>query len=163
MAASLVALSAPVLAQEERLVSTHGAWHLKCERPPGASAEQCWVEQKVTAEDRPQVGLTVVYRQSADGKSRILWMQAPLGVFLPRQLGLKIDGQDVGSVPYLKCPRAGCIAEAQMEDNLLDLFKKGEEALFVIFESPEAGIGIPVTLSGFAEAVAELAQIAPGQ
>lgn len=156
-------LVTPALAQDERLIATHGAWNVKCETPPGADGEQCWVEQKVTAEDRPQVGLTVVYRQSADGETRVLWMQAPIGVYLPRQLGLHVDGEEVGSVPYLRCPRAGCIAEAQMDETLLGRFKEGAEALFIIFESPESGIGIPVALDGFEPALDELARIAPVQ
>lgn len=155
--------AAPALAQQERLVASHGAWNVKCETPPGAANEQCWAEQKVTAEDRPRIGLTVVFRQAPDSERRVLWMQAPLGVYLPRQLGLRIDGEEVGSVPYLRCPRAGCIAEAQMDDTLLERFTGGSEALFIIFESPESGIGIPVDLNGFEPAIDELARVGPGE
>lgn len=155
----IVALALPAAkahAQEERLVASEGAWTVKCGAPPGAKSEKCWVEQKVTAEDRPQVGLTVVYFQSPDNQVRRLQAVAPLGVLLMSGLGLKIDGQDIGRVPFQRCPPLGCIAEAQVDEKLLELFKSGSEALFIIFDTPEAGIGIPLSLKGFAGAVAAL-------
>ena len=36
-----------------------------------------------------------------------------------------------------------------MEDELLDKLRGGEQATFIVFETPEAGIGIPISLSGF--------------
>ena len=40
---------------------THGAWQVSCRKPPGAKEEKCALVQSVTAEDRPNVGLTVVF------------------------------------------------------------------------------------------------------
>ena len=40
---------------------THGAWQDSCRTPPGAKEEKCALVQSVTAEDRPNVGLTVVF------------------------------------------------------------------------------------------------------
>jgi invasion protein IalB len=36
-----------------------------------------------------------------------------------------------------------------MEDNLIDQMKKGQSATFIVFQTPEEGIGIPVSLNGF--------------
>jgi invasion protein IalB len=49
--------------------------------------------QSVTAEDRPNVGLTVIVLKTADQKSRLMRVLAPLGVLLPSGLGLKIDNR----------------------------------------------------------------------
>ena len=40
--------------------SVHGDWQIRCDTPPGAQNEQCALMQSVTAEDRPNVGLTVI-------------------------------------------------------------------------------------------------------
>ncbi len=144
---------------EERVVATEGAWVVKCGLPPGAKAEKCWVEQKVTAEDRPQVGLTIVYFN----KTHLLQAVAPLGVLLLNGLGLKIDDKDIGRVPFQRCPPLGCVAEAQVDDKLLNQLKTGKEALFIIFDTPEAGIGIPMSLKGFSEAVVALEKAQPQQ
>jgi len=51
--------------------------------PAGAKEEQCVLMQFVTAEDRENVGLTVIVLKTADKKSRIMRVLAPLGVLLP--------------------------------------------------------------------------------
>ena len=52
--------------------SVHGDWQIRCDTPPGAHAEQCVLIQSVTAEDRPNIGLTVIILRTADKKSRIM-------------------------------------------------------------------------------------------
>jgi invasion protein IalB len=73
--------------------SVHGDWQIRCDTPPGAQNEQCALMQSVTAEDRPNVGLTVIVLKTSDQKSRLMRVVAPLGVLLPSGLGLKIDNQ----------------------------------------------------------------------
>src|SRR4051812_41497097 len=127
-----------------------GDWQLRCETPAGAKAEQCALVQNVAAEDRPNVTLLVIVLKTADGKSRLLRVVAPLGVLLPAGLGLKIDQADVGRAGFVRCLTTGCVAEVVMEDTLIDQLKKGQTATFIVFQTPEEGVGIPVSLNGFA-------------
>ncbi|QXX74458.1 hypothetical protein MHY1_01270 [Methylovirgula sp. HY1] len=131
--------------------SKHGDWQLRCETPPGALHQQCALLQSVTAEDRPNVSLVVIILKTADGKSRLLRVIAPLGVLLPSGLGLKIDNADVGRAGFVRCLPSGCIAEVVMEPKLIQSLKNGHKATFIIFQTPEEGIGIPLNLTGFAE------------
>jgi invasion protein IalB len=130
--------------------NTFGDWQLRCETPAGAKSEQCAIVQNVAAEDRPNVSLLVIVLKTADGKSRLLRVVAPLGVLLPAGLGLKIDQADIGRAAFVRCLTTGCIAEVVMEDNLITQMKKGQNATFIVFQTPEEGIGIPVSLNGFA-------------
>ncbi len=136
--------------------ATHGAWQVSCRTPPGAKEEKCALVQSVTAEDRPNVGLTVVFYKAIGENKRLLRVVVPLGVLLPTGLGLKIDDQDVGNAPFLKCGKRGCIAEVVLQDDVIQKFKSGATAMFIIFDTPEAGIGIPISLEGFAKALASL-------
>ena len=135
---------------------THGAWQVSCRTPPGAKEEKCALVQSVTAEDRPNVGLTVVFYRAIGENKKLLRVVVPLGVLLPTGLGLKIDGQDVGNAPFLKCGKRGCVAEVELQNEVINKLKKGETAMFIIFDTPEAGIGIPVSLQGFTDAFAGL-------
>ncbi|MBV9457886.1 MAG: invasion associated locus B family protein, partial [Bradyrhizobium sp.] len=63
--------------------SVHGDWQIRCDTPPGAQAEQCALIQSVVAEDRSNAGLTVIVLKTADQKSRLMRVVAPLGVLLP--------------------------------------------------------------------------------
>ncbi len=136
--------------------SKHGDWELRCETPPGAQHEQCALLQSVAAEDRPNVNLVVIILKTADGKNRLLRVIAPLGVLLPSGLGLKIDNADVGRAGFVRCLPTGCIAEVVMEDKLIQALKNGHNATFIIFQTPEEGIGIPLGLNGFADGFAAL-------
>ena len=131
--------------------SNHGAWSIICDTPAGANSEQCALMQNVIAEDRPEVGLSVAVLKTADRKARILRVLAPLGVLLPNGLGLNIDGNDIGRAYFVRCFSDGCYAEVVLEDELLKTLRAGKTATFIVFQSPEEGIGIPVDLSGFAD------------
>ena len=131
--------------------SVHNDWQARCDTPPGAQDEQCALMQSVMAEDRPNVGLTVIVLKTADQKSRLMRVVAPMGVLLPSGLGLKIDQIDVGRAGFVRCLPTGCVAEVVMDDNLLKQLRAGRTATFIIFQTPEEGIGFPMSLKGFGE------------
>jgi invasion protein IalB len=136
--------------------SVHGDWQIRCETPPGAQSEQCALMQSVTAEDRPNVGLTVIVLKTSDQKSRLMRVVAPLGVLIPSGLGLKIDNQDVGRAGFVRCLPNGCVAEVVMDDTLLGQLRTGQTSTFIIFQTPEEGIGFPMSLKGFGEGYDQL-------
>ncbi len=155
VAAALAAVLAGGLAgpagAQGTVKSVHADWQVRCDTPPGAQGEQCALIQSVTAEDRPNVGLTVIVLKTADQKSRLMRVLAPLGVLLPSGLGLKIDKTDVGRAGFVRCLPNGCVAEVQMDENLMKQLRTGQAATFIIFQTPEEGIGIPMSLKGFGE------------
>jgi invasion protein IalB len=136
--------------------SKFGDWQIRCETPPGANAEQCALVQSVAAEDKANINLVVIVLKTGDGKSRLLRVIAPLGVLLPNGLGLKIDQTDIGRAGFVKCLPTGCIAEVVMEDKLIEQMKSGATATFIIHQTPDEGIGLPLALAGFKEGYAKL-------
>jgi invasion protein IalB len=148
---ALTALPAERAAAQGAVKSVHKDWQIRCDTPPGAKAEQCALIQSVTAEDRANVGLTVIVLKTADAKSRLMRVVAPLGVLLPSGLGLKIDQADVGRAGFVRCLPNGCIAEVVMDDELIKKLRSGKTATFIIFQTPEEGIGFPMSMAGFGE------------
>lgn len=151
----LIANPLPSLAQGE-VKSTHGDWQMRCDMPPGAASEQCALLQNVTAADRENVGLSVIVLKTADKQARILRVLAPLGVLLPQGLGLRVDDADIGRAAFVRCLPNGCIAEVILEESLMEKLKAGSLATFIIFQTPEEGIGIPISLIGFSDGYAAL-------
>ena len=145
-----IAASDPAFAQGA-VKSVHKDWQIRCDTPPGAKAEQCALIQSVTAEDRANIGLTVIVLKTADQKSKLIRVVAPLGVLLPSGLGLKIDNADVGRAGFVRCLPNGCIAEVVMDDELIKKLRTGKTSTFIIFQTPEEGIGFPMSLAGFGE------------
>lgn len=144
-----LSLSTGAKAESFKVRKTHGHWHLSCGTPPGAKSEKCALVQDVTDETRPNYSLRVIFLRSRDGKKEVLRVVAPLGVLLPTGLGLKIDNNDMGHAQFMKCGKIGCIAEVVVTDKIVEKFRTGKNAVFIIFQTPELGIGFPVSLNGF--------------
>lgn len=157
MAATVVAGAAQnAKAQEGTVKAQYGDWQIVCkDPPPGAKQEVCALVQSVTAEDKDNIGLTVYFQKFSNG-TRVLRVFAPLGILLPPGLGLKIDNKDVGHAPFLRCHTFACYAQVVLEDPLVKQLENGKTAIFIIFQTEEAGIGIPISLSGFKKGLQHL-------
>ena len=151
LVAALAAIPTERVAAQGAVRSVHKDWQIRCDTPPGAKTEQCALIQSVSAEDRANVGLTVIVLKTADQKSRLMRVVAPLGVLLPSGLGLKIDQADIGRAGFVRCLPNGCIAEVVMDDELIKKLRTSKTATFIIFQTPEEGIGFPMSLAGFGE------------
>jgi invasion protein IalB len=151
---SILAPAAPAFAQQTLTgtpKSTHGAWSVICEKPAGATEEQCALMQNVIADDRPEVGLSVVILKTADRKSRILRILAPLGVLLKDGMELYIDSKNIGRAYFTRCFTEGCYIEVDIDDELLKVLRAGQSAVFALKESVDQDrIGMPIDLTGFA-------------
>jgi invasion protein IalB len=145
-----LAFAGPAAAQGV-VKAKHGGWETRCETPPGAAAEQCALVQSVIDEDRPNITLVVIALKTADKKSRLLRVIAPLGALLPTGLSLKVDNEDIGRMNFVRCLANGCVAEVFLDDKLLGKLEGGSQVTFVLFETPEEGVGVPTSLAGFKE------------
>ena len=154
LAAAAIGLSAAVSAAQAQGVvkGKHGAWETRCETPAGSSGDQCAVVQSVVDDDRPNITLVVIALKTADRKSRLLRVIAPLGVLIPTGLGLRVDNEDLGRMNFVRCLPNGCVAEVFLDDKLLSKLESGAKVTFVLFETPEEGVGVPTPLNGFKEA-----------
>ncbi len=157
LAAAGLAITAPAaaaLAQQQppgTPKSTHGAWSVISDKPACASEEQCALMQNVIA-DGPEVGHSVVILKTADRKSRILRILAPLGVLLKDGMELYIDNNNIGRAYFTRCFSEGCYVEVDIDDELLKVLRAGKNAVFALRESVDQDrVGIPIELTGFAE------------
>ncbi len=153
--AVLAFATAQAYAQSEvgsgQVKAIYGAWKLKCAQLAGAKQEKCALVQDLKLEDRPNMFLTVLIMRSFDSDKKILRIVAPLGVVLPAGLGLRVDGTDVGNVKFLKCWKFGCLAEVIVDDPLVNKLTAGQTASFIVFPTPETGIGFPAPLAGLSD------------
>lgn len=134
--------------------AVYGAWKLKCAQLAGAKREKCALVQDLALADRKNMFMTVILLRSFDGGDRkILRVVAPLGMLVPAGLGLKVDGADVGHVPFIKCFHLGCVAEVVVDDQLVAKLASGQTASFIVFPTQESGIGFPAPLAGLTEGI----------
>jgi invasion protein IalB len=157
LALSLPASGQPAASPERTVKGQFGGWALECRTPAGAKHEMCGLTQIVVDEKNSDKNLSVLFQRYSTG-DQILRIVVPQSVLLPKGVRLMIDEKDVTVVPYQRCPpgTGGCFADFVVGDALLEQFKKGKTALFIIYRTVEEGVGLPITLSGFAEAYAAL-------
>jgi Invasion protein B, involved in pathogenesis len=146
---------APALAQQAQpgtIRSNHGAWSVICDTPAGSTVEQCALMQNVIAEDRPEVGLSVVVLKTADRKAKILRILAPLGVLLKDGMELYVDGNNIGRAYFTRCFSEGCYVEVEIDEELMKILRAGKNAVFALRESADQDrVGIPIELNGFGD------------
>jgi invasion protein IalB len=146
---AVLGATAPDAPAQGVVKSKHGDWETRCETPPGASAPACAITKSVVDQDRPNITLVVIALKTADRKSRLLRVIAPLGALLPTGIGLRVDKEYFGELRFVRCLPNGCVAEVFLDDKLLNKLQTGTEATFVLFETPEEGVGVPTALAGF--------------
>lgn len=151
-------------------------WELRCEQQQGRD-EQCILYQNVADEKDSNINVVVVVLRvadpaGADGKPGarrpVLRVIAPLGVLLPRGLGLRIESatekdaagkpvvKDIGSTGFVKCVPSGCVAEVEIDEKLNNDLKTGQLATFIIFDKPNEGRGLPLQLNGYEKGLAQI-------
>jgi invasion protein IalB len=134
----------------------HGDWVTRCETPPGAAHEQCAIVLSVVDQDRPNLILVVIVLNTADRKTRLMRVIAPLGVLLPPGISLRIDNAEAGRLSFLQCLPNGCVGQLAMDQALIDKLKTGKTATLGVFQTPEEGVGVQAPLAGFKEAYEQL-------
>ena len=134
----------------------HGDWVTRCETPPGAAHEQCAIVLSVVDQERPNLILVVIVLNTADRKTRLMRVIAPLGVLLPPGVSLRIDNAEAGRLSFLQCLPNGCVGQLAMDQALIDKLKTGKTATLGIFQTPEEGVGVQAPLAGFKEAYEQL-------
>jgi invasion protein IalB len=150
-------------------------WELRCEQQQGKD-EQCILYQNVADDKDSNINVVVVILKVADvgadgkpaAKRPVLRVIAPLGVLLPRGLGLRIESatekdaagkpavKDIGSTGFVKCVPSGCVAEVEIDDKLNTELKNGTSATFIIFDKPSEGRGLPLILAGYEKGMLSL-------
>ena len=71
-------------------------------------------------------------------------------------LGVQIDTKHEGHVPFDRCLAVGCQAQLLLEAPLLAKLQGGKTLVFIIYRTQEVGVGIPISLAGFDQALATL-------
>ncbi len=148
-------------APKEEVKETIGDWQIVC--TAGAEAERCFLEQIVTnAENEPVVRMRVrkLLRPQVIGPQTILaeaQFLVPLNVFLPKELGLRIDDSPTLSTPYTRCVAIGCFAQPPLSETLIRQMKGGSQASVIMTTAPgQPALNAAVSLNGFTAAFDKL-------
>ena len=167
---ALLMLGGPASAQGT-VKGVFGDWELRCDQAPqpqvpgvaqpATPREQCILYQNIADEKDDALSLRISISKVSDPKTPgqrrpVLLVVARLGVLLPRGLALRIDQTEIGSTGFVRCIPEGCVAQVDMDDALIEKFRKGQTATFIIALTPDEQRGLPLALEGFDKGYAAL-------
>lgn len=134
------------------LIAKHGDWEQRCLERVNASPD-CFIMQVGQTPSGSARGMVTI----APGETNLLArFEVPIGVFLPGGLGLSIDGQEQGVIPFQQCFPDRCIAFAELPEDQIAALKKGNQATVSIFANAATRIDIPISLKGVTAAIKTL-------
>ncbi|HYD17271.1 MAG TPA: invasion associated locus B family protein [Patescibacteria group bacterium] len=134
-------------------------WSMQC--LSSTKGKYCGLYQKangtVDGKSIPAVVAEVEISKSKDGKKLPhLRLITPLGVWLPTNIGFKLDEEKQNVVPFFICGRTGCMTELTLEQQHVDKLKKGKKLVIGYKLNPKKQVESTLSLKGFAAALEAL-------
>jgi invasion protein IalB len=112
----------------------------------------CNVQNIVAAETGQLVtGISLIELKGKVNR-KLFQVTVPTGRVIPAGVGMQIDGGKTVQIPYAICLQDRCIAEAQLTDDLVARFKKGNELTLTSINFQNKPNPVKVALSGFTQA-----------
>jgi invasion protein IalB len=144
-----VTATVPAAAQQQRQQLPEG-WFKACSKQE--DVDICNV-QNIKVADTGQL-LTGISLIEVKGKTnrRVFQVTVPTGRMIPPGIGLQIDGGQAQKLDYMLCLPDRCIAEGQLNDQLVASFKRGSELTLTSVNFQNQANPIKVSLSGFTAA-----------
>ena len=139
-----------------------GDWSLRCIRVE-EGPEPCQLYQLLLDEDGNAVAEIGVFALP-DGGQAVAGANfvAPMETFLPAGMRLSVDGGETLTYPFTFCSgrpfsallSSGCLARIGFNQQMVDLFKRGNEATITIVPAvaPDQAVVLDLSLTGFTAA-----------
>jgi invasion protein IalB len=116
---------------------------------------QCVMVQIARHSDQEDLGISVIVVRQVINGDLVSQMRitTPISVFLPAGVGLEIDAETIGRLPYEVCSPAGvCVATVFVDETLEGQFKRGGTAQFYLKDVRGTDGIFALSLSGFTAA-----------
>ena len=136
----------------------HGEWQIVCRPPPpGSKAEVCAMSQGATDIRDENLGIQIYFQKFATGEF-VFRVFTSLGVYLPRGIELRVDDESLWTIAFIRCLPVGCMTQHVLSEAETKKLLSGKTGILIFFRTPEkgGGVGVPIDLSGFADAYAAL-------
>lgn len=132
----------------------HGAWDVAC----GAANAGCAMAQIGNDSSGTPV-LEMVIRKLEEPLEvgertaiAVLDVITPLGVVLIEGLAVSIDGGPEESAPFQICTEQGCLVREPVDQDLINRFKRGNNAVVSVIAANQGEVKASLSLSGFTKA-----------
>ena len=130
--------------------ATASGWFKTCNERDDSKV--CNVSFRVVASNGANLTTLNLVEITGKVERRVFQIVVPTGRSLPQGIALQVDGKRATTIPYLFCRAQGCNAEVRLDDNLVDVFKRGGALEITTINFQGQQNPVPVTLKGFTAA-----------
>lgn len=157
---ALVALSVgftPALAQSaDQAPAADNNWASGCTASARSAPLDCSVAQQVVDANTGRLKAMLRIRVPGDTKAPVMLVQMPLGLYLPGQLTMSIDGAAATTIAFQTCDPAGCYAGTEVSAALLNAMLKGQTLSLQVQNQAHEASSVPIALAGLAKAYSQI-------
>lgn len=137
---------------QQEVLATYGDWSKIC--AAGENDERvCQIVQSANQNDTGRLVFQTAVGYVSDNERPIMYLTAPLGIFLPRGISVFVDDAEEGlTATVQRCDANGCLAVLALEDTFVTQLKRGAEAKLVFAANAQQNVSLPMSLTGFTRA-----------
>ncbi|QYZ70380.1 invasion associated locus B family protein [Neotabrizicola shimadae] len=149
----------------DRVEEQYRDWTVTCGPAASAATGACSMQQAVTDNATKAVVMRFVVEPAGQGAAPVASIIGPFGVDLAQGLDLSVDGGPVRDLAFRTCLQVGCIATLPLDDALSADLRRGTALVVSVWPSdnPTGTISLPVSLSGFGDALDRLQALSASQ
>ena len=142
-----------VLHAEETAATTvdpsdkYGDWVRMCETIKESETIVCGLVQNVLLKESGQSVLKIIIRNDLSGSTILLSL--PLGFAIPPGVAVNVDKSETIQKQVQTCTQSGCLAGWQLDEEFINIMKRGVKMYVTIMDLQGKPFQIPVSLSGF--------------
>lgn len=148
---AILSTSAFAAENSQSVEKTWGDWSKIC-APSETEERVCQIVQSANQNESGQLVFQTAVGYVTDNELPIMYLTAPLGIFLPRGISVVIGENDPVTATVQRCDGNGCIGLLALEQDFVDAMKKGTEAQLVFGASAQQNVTVPLSLKGFTAA-----------
>jgi invasion protein IalB len=132
--------------------TARGAWQIKC-RDNG-----CVAKQVLANPNKPGILYSSEIAMVDDGQRIAMTLSFPLGIYLPRGIGVKV-GDETRDIPMTVCLPAGCQALVVVDDALSAALSAEDSFAVRFYTTSEKPAEVVFSLNGFDAAIESLTKL----
>ena len=125
-------------------------WFKACSKQE--QVDICNVQNIVVAESGQLITAVSMLTLEGQVNQRVFQVTVPTGRAIPPGIGMQVDGGQTRQLDYVVCLPDRCIAEAPLDDSLVDSFKRGQAVTFTSVNFQNQQSPIQISLNGFTAA-----------
>lgn len=131
-------------------------WGTSCAASERDAPLACVLEQSIFVPRTGQQLVNVKIQVEGTEKKPTLLITAPLGLFLPAGVSIRVDRTEPKKLDLQTCDAVGCYVAMPMTEELLGLMKAGSDFSVTFQNLAKAEINVTIPLQGFSDGLAKV-------